>query len=583
MHCRTFFLSALVLASTLAAPPLHAVTDPVWKTKLPDSVKWQQVTSAGTLLVGGSSSLSSLDPETGAIQWTRTEFSKTSPFNVREIAGTPILLVNDHSSMINPKTKVTALDVLTGATLWETEKEQGYPLGIFPVVARNLFLTFGNGYVEGEGAGFFMTAREITTGKKLWRVKCGGSNDVVLHPSDNSGKFFVTNDLSGNAEPVVEGDFVYLPYDGAACHDLRTGEKKWAHEFRAVPREFKRAAAGIVIDGDTVFASGVSKVVALDKASGTIKWQSKKVFSGTTVQLMPTADKLLVRLGGHFLEVGKREWKLEKPLRVLCLNKADGTEVWEYTGLSDGITNLQLVDDKTVMIADAHNLVGIDLASVGKTKEAFSVPLEFKRKLGGGEAAAKIGLGLLGGVQGLATGVGKSVSGKDRLDIPVNISKLDNTKVVVRGKQHLLCFDTASKTINWSVYYPAPGAPGWEMGIMIALTAAQGLQYNASYAAGQSSLHSASDNVAKTLEQFDRFQNKRYSATKSGRQQVYILTRVEEGKEKGVGLMAIDLSTGETTGQVLLKDREPDYAVDDVAGRLFYVNGKSEVQGFLLK
>lgn len=585
MRTRSFLHLHLLslLVTTSALQPSHAATQPAWKTKLPEAVKWQQITSAGTLLVGTSSSIASLDPDSGTVLWTRNEFAKTSPFNVREIPNSPILIVNDHSSTMNPKTKLAALDVLSGTTLWETEKEQGYPIGAFPITAKNLLLAFSNGYVEGEGAGLFMTARELSSGKKLWRVKYAGGNDVVLHPSDNSGKFFVTTDLSGHAEPVVDGDNVLLPFTGAASYNLQTGAKNWAHEFRAVPREFKRAAAGIVVDGDTVFASGVSKVVAINKSTGTILWESKKVFSGTTVQLLPAGEKLLVRLGGNFLETSKREWKLEKPLRILALNKSDGAEVWEYTNLSDGLTNLQLVDDKTVMVADAHNLIGIDLASSGKAKESFSVPLEFKRKLGGGEAAAKIGLGLLGGVQGLASGIAKSASGKDRLDVPVNISKLDGNKVVVRGKQHLLAFDTSSKSIAWSTYYPAPGAAGWEMGLMIALTAAQGLNYNSSYASGQMSLSSASDNISKALDQFDKFQNKRYSATKTGTQQVYILTRVEEGKDKGVGLMAIDLSTGESAGQVLLKDKEPDYAVDDVSGRLFYVNGKSEIQAFKLK
>lgn len=580
-HLLQLGLSILIVA---AATPALAVSSPAWTAKLPEAVKWQETTTIGTLLVGTSGSICSLDPETGTIQWTRSEFDKTSPFNVREIPGTPVLLVNDHSSAMNPKTKLAALDILTGETIWETEKEQGYPIGAFPIVAKKLVLVFQNGYVQGEGGGLFMTAYEILTGKKLWRVKYGGANDAILHPADNSGKFFVTTDLSGNSQPVVEGDFVYLPFTGAACYNLDTGEKKWGHEFKSVPREYKRAAAGIMIEGDVVYASGVNKVVAIDKTSGTIKWESKKVFSGTIVQLLPAPNQLLVRMGGNFLPVGAKEWKLEKPLRIISLNKTDGSLIWEFKDIDDGITNMQLVEGQnTVMVADAKRLIGLDLDGSGKIKEKFSVPLEFKRKLGGGEAAAKIGLGVLGGVSGLAGGIGKSVSGKDRLDIPVNISKVEGGKLVVRGKQHLLAFDPTTQNIAWSTYYPAPGAAGWEMGVMIALTAAQGLAANASYASGQSSLSSASGDIQKSLDRFDKFQNKRYSATKGGKELVYILTRVEEGGSKGVGLMAIDIATGDSAGQVLLKDKDPEYSVDDVMGRLFYVSSKSEITAYNLR
>ncbi|MEY4384757.1 MAG: hypothetical protein RLY20_40 [Verrucomicrobiota bacterium] len=47
--------------------------------------------------------------------------------------------------------------------------------------------------------------------------------------------------------------------------------------------------------------------------------------------------------------------------------------------------------------------------------------------------------------------------------------------------------------------------------------------------------------------------------------------------------MAIDLATGDTAGQVLLKDKDPEYSVDDVMGRLFYVSGKSEISAYNLR
>jgi hypothetical protein len=190
---------------------------------------------------------------------------------------------------------------------------------------------------------------------------------------------------------------------------------------------------------------------------------------------------------------------------------------------------------------------------------------------------------MLGGVTGLAKGIANAASGKDRLDIPVNITKLGNGQFVVRGRQHLLAFDPQAQNITWSTYYPAPGAAGWEMGVMTALTAAQALYFNASYASGQSSLSSASDNISKALDNFNKFQNKRYSATQAGKQYVYILTRVEEDGKKGVGLMSIDLATGDSAGQVLLKDKDPEYAVDDVTGRLYYVNSKDSIQAFNLR
>ncbi len=297
-----------------------------------------------------------------------------------------------------------------------------------------------------------------------------------------------------------------------------------------------------------------------------------------------SGNKLLVRLGGNFLAWGAKEWTLEKPLAVQALDKNNGEQIWEYKDLKDGITNMQLVEGaNAVFVCDAQNLIGIDLDSSGKVKEAFKVKLEFKRKLGGGEAAAKIGLGALGGISGLVGASAKAISGKDRLDVPVAIMPMGKDQFVVRGRQHILSFDGVAKDIKWSTQYSAPGSSGFEMAIMTTLTAFSAVSYNAGYASGTMSLDSASGGIKNSLASYDKFMNKRYSATKSGNQRTYILTTVEEGKKKGAGLMAIDMNTGDSVADVLLKDKEPEYAVDDVSGRLYYVNGKKELQAFTLK
>ncbi|MGV3757731.1 MAG: PQQ-binding-like beta-propeller repeat protein [Verrucomicrobiota bacterium] len=583
MRLNQFLRVTMSIALLAGGLVLNAAT-PDWSAKLPENVKWQTVTGAGTILVGTEKAIYSLDPETGAIMWKRTEFEKSAPFNVREIEGTPILFINDYSSNFNPKTKLYAVNLLSGETLWETPQEQGYPLGAYPFNAQGIAVVVSQGYTDKEGAGVFLTAYETATGKQVWRVKHSKQGAFPLHPADNSGTFNVKMDLSGHQEPVIVGDLLYVPFSGVHCYDVKTGALKWEKEFKTVPKEFKRASAPLVFDGETVYAPGVNKVYALDKNTGALKWESKKVYSGTITQLLVTGDKLLVRMGGNFLAWGAKEWTLEKPLAVLGLDKNSGEQVWEYKDLKDGITNMQLVEGaNAVFVCDAQNLIGIDVNSTGKVKEAFKVKLEFKRKLGGGEAAAKIGLGALGGISGLVGASAKAIGGKDRLDVPVAIIPVGKDQFVVRGRQHILSFDGVSKDIKWSTQYPAPGSSGFEMAIMTTLTAFSAVTYNAGYASGTMSLNSASDGIKSSLDSYDKFANKRYSATKDGTKRTYILTTVEEGKKKGAGLMAIDMTSGDSAASVLLKDKEPEYSVDDVTGRLYYVNDKKEIQAFSVK
>jgi hypothetical protein len=76
---------------------------------------------------------------------------------------------------------------------------------------------------------------------------------------------------------------------------------------------------------------------------------------------------------------------------------------------------------------------------------------------------------------------------------------------------------------------------------------------------------------------------KRYEASQHAREYAYVLTTVTEGKQSGVGLMALSLATGEPGAQVLLDDKEPEYEVDQLEGRLYYFNDRKQVLVYSLR
>ncbi len=78
------------------------------------------------------------------------------------------------------------------------------------------------------------------------------------------------------------------------------------------------------------------------------------------------------------------------------------------------------------------------------------------------------------------------------------------------------------------------------------------------------------------IRDYSAFVSKRYQATKATGKYVYILTNVQEGKEKGAGLIGVNLDTGETNRQVMLKDKNPDYKQQiNIARSIFGITKKS--------
>jgi hypothetical protein len=89
---------------------------------------------------------------------------------------------------------------------------------------------------------------------------------------------------------------------------------------------------------------------------------------------------------------------------------------------------------------------------------------------------------------------------------------------------------------------------------------------------GSGTNNAYNNNRQANLSRMSEALSKRFSAAQAAGQYAYMLTEIEEGKNKGAGLVAVNLASGETEGQVLIKSKEPEYVVDEVTGRVFNLN-----------
>ncbi|MBL9188277.1 MAG: PQQ-binding-like beta-propeller repeat protein [Opitutaceae bacterium] len=582
-------ITASCLALALLGASLSAATaaKQVWSTPLGGDAKWHQLTGLGTLLVGTDAALVAVSPEDGKIAWRRDDIKKTNRHNAREIPGTPVLICNTFDGMMNSKVTFLAVDYLTGQTLWTAPQMLAQYQGTIPVPEHNLVVFVVNTMDQKDNGVWFM-AHDIATGAQKWAAKFTKPGGIPLHLADNSGKFIPTMDLSGYHDPVVDGDEMYVGYLGVHCIDLKTGAVKWGVEFPPANKGLKKTYAPLRIDGDRIYGAGGGSVYAINRRDGTTLWKSDRIsdYAGLlkardnaiVAQLEIVGGKIFSRYGGNFSD-GKTA-ALKEPLGVVVLDPADGKSLYHFDKAKEGITNLVVTggDTKTVVFADGANVYGID-ASGATPAEAFKMPIEFKQKMGVG-GVAKIGLGALGGVSGLVKGVASA--NKGRLDVPVAVNLRPDGGVVVQGKQHLLGFDPATKTSNWSLFYAAPSEALGNIA-MFAVTAAAAVYGNGQAAAsggfGSSGYNSGVNTIHSNLGSYNSYTEKaarRAGGSKSSQSYTYILTKVE----KDIGVVGVNLATGETDRELVLKEKEPDYAVDEPMNRVFHFKGKSTVVGY---
>ena len=234
-----------------------------------------------------------------------------------------------------------------------------------------------------------------------------------------------------------------------------------------------------------------------------------------------------------------------------------------------------------LLIADQEHLIALDTKAEGKVKEQMRMKLEFKHKLGGGAKAAKMGLKFArGGLMGMAK------KDKSELDPPVSVSMRGNGLAIVQGKQHLLAFNPQTKSIQWSVQFQAPGAAGWQKAVWGAVTAV-GYMSNYGVASrtqyGTSMNEAANQNKNRFAASYEKLLSKRHMATQAGQNFTYILSNVEDGKDNVPGVIGVNLDTGSATTEIAIGEKDPNYVVDEPAGRLFNLKDKKEIQAFAMR
>jgi hypothetical protein len=72
---------------------------------------------------------------------------------------------------------------------------------------------------------------------------------------------------------------------------------------------------------------------------------------------------------------------------------------------------------------------------------------------------------------------------------------------------------------------------------------------------------------------------KRFKATAATKNDQFILTKLDDG----VGLVKISKDTGAKGKEIVLKDKQPEYIVDEIGGLLYYKADNNSIFAYDLK
>lgn len=412
---RTFsFVKLTLLLAVFFIFPTSGTKGQTWTAKLDKTVRFYQTTDMGVLIVGTEKSLYAIDGATGETLWRRKDASLDET-DVAPIPGSDLVLLAFEKG---ERTRVEAVDILTGDTVWKSDKIRGGVMQMAVDPAANLLAVILVKDAKGRAKEGFkrhplLHVLNLASGNEIWKYEV---NETEMMPARwaDGGDSEVDFTLDNYRPPVFVDGRLYLFSEGLTSFDARTGKARLREKYRVNEDGLALTEAEPIFDETFIYTSGHGRVRAISRESGDTEWEAKDL--GLTPEMILVDNLLYVRTGGQFTRLKDGETIERGSYGVSAIDARTGKVLWRYKGADKGITNLVLPDASSIVVADRDDLIIID-SRTGKRRTRVRHGIE------------RASFGVLN----------------------------EGGDVVVGGQSEIAAFDPNNGREKWRARYPPPG------------------------------------------------------------------------------------------------------------------------------
>ena len=367
--------ATLFFGLLLSAFCLTASAQPSWQANLDSKIRFYQTTDFGIVLAGTEKSLYAIDGQTGERIWRR-ETGRINETSVTPIPGTDLVLVTRD---LGDKSRLEAVDILSGAQIWQSDKEKGDVMQLAGDLAGDLIAVVlvkdakGNSGNELKRKPVVHVLR-LSSGEELWKRDL--SDEIEMMPSrfgEGLGEIAFT--LDNYRAPIMMDGRLYVFYDGVTSYDALTGKEKERESFKINEDGLALTEADPIVDDTKIYISGRGRIRAVDRQTGNVIWKADDV--GNAAEMVKAGEVLYVRTGGQFTRTRDGEAVAKGPFGISAIDTKTGDTLWRYKGADKGLTNFVFADSETIKLADSDDIISVSARSgkqVAKTRHKVSKP-----------------------------------------------------------------------------------------------------------------------------------------------------------------------------------------------------------------
>jgi len=352
--CVLFFLS------------ITSQAQPVWQASADGRIEFYQTTDFGILLAGSPNSLYALDGQTGERLW-RKKTKNLDETSIVPVPSTDLILVSTDEG---DKSRVEAVDLLSGATLWKSDKVKGDVMQLAVEPVQDLLAVVLVKKAKGRIGQEFKRSPvvhvfRLSDGEELWKKQL--DSDVQMMPSRFDTESEVAYTLDNYRAPLILDGRVYLFYEGVTSYDARTGKEGERDRFKVNEDGLALTEADPVFDEKYLYTSGRGKVRAINRQNFKTEWEAKDL--GVCAEMAVVGNVLYVRTGGQFTRIKDGETDEKGAFGVSAIDTSNGKTLWRFKGADKGLTNFVFADANTIVLADRNDLITLDARTGKKTAE----------------------------------------------------------------------------------------------------------------------------------------------------------------------------------------------------------------------
>ena len=522
-----------------------------WTTKLDKDIRFYQTTEMGIVLAGTEKSLYAIDGSSGQILWRRKDTSLDET-GVAPVPGTDLLLLSFDKG---DKARIEAVDLLTGDSIWRSEKIKGAVMQTSVDPSNNLLaIVLAKDAKNRARDGFkrrpLLHVLDLASGDELWKYEAGEVEMMPARWPEDSDKE-VDYTLDNYYPPVFIDGRLYAFYEGVTSFDARSGKERLREKYRVNEDGLALTEAEPIFSEGFIYVSGHGRVRAISRQSGDTEWEAKDL--GLTPEMILVGDVLYVRTGGQFTRLKDGESIERGSYGVSAIDTRSGKVLWRYKGADKGITNLLLPGRNTIALADRDDLIFLD-ASTGKRTLRVSHKIE------------RPSFGLLNERGDIVIG------GQNEIAAFSGGRELWHARHTPPGRGILRTIGAiAARAASLYFRFSGPGLTAFR-----AAAAFSNLQSLATFAtrnqkAPPLSRFNRYGIAARQLDRLSRFLWHRERLATVRGQWMYFYTNLDSG---GNGLAGVNVNNGRTDREIRISDLDERFITDEVLGSMITASGE---------